>query len=119
MFERLLSPGTGEVPESWTVDGALAALHFHTVVGEMPREGGRASCRIESVNVNNGRSRAVIAVEFHADSSKGPIKLAGRMEHDLQERLLVRVALDGTVAGEALSIRADRTVTNFVPPKSR
>jgi hypothetical protein len=83
----------------------------------MPEAGGTAACRIDSVQVRNGGARAVILVEFRAETDTGPIVLNGRIEHDLKEKLLVLAELDGTVAGDAVTIRASRALTNFVPPK--
>jgi len=116
MFEQLLPRRSGDVPEAWSVEGVFGALNRSTVLNGMPVDGGRAECRLKSVQVANGRARAVIAVEFRVETATGPIVLTGHIEHDLKEKLLVLVALEGTVAGDAVSILADRSVTKFVPP---
>ena len=95
----------------------LGVLRHSTAVPEMPAAGGTAECRIESVQVRGGRPRAVVSIAFRAQSDRGPIVLTGHMEHDLKEKLLVMVALDGTVAGEKISIRGTRVPTKYIPPR--
>lgn len=116
-YEQFLPRRGGDVPEAWRVENVLGALHDATILREMPRSGGSADCRIESVQVGPGRSRAVIRVEFRAEGSNGPIVLSGRLEQDLKHKMLALVELDGSVGAEKISIRGTRMTTNFVPPK--
>jgi len=116
MFEALLPRRDGEVHEAWRAEGVFAALQHSTAFSGMPASGGSADCQLESVQVRAGRARAIIRVEFRAETPKGPLELKGRIEHDLKHKLLVLAEFDGTVGGEKITIRATRALTNFVPP---
>ena len=116
MFEALLPRRDGDVPEAWRADGVFGAMQHGTVLPNLPASGGSAECKLESVQVRNGRARAIIRVEFRADTPQGPLELKGRIEHDLKEKLLVLAEFDGTHGGDKVTIRATRARTNFVPP---
>ena len=117
MFEQLLPPRTGDVPEAWHAEGVFGALCHGTVLREFPETGGEADCRLKSVLVDSGRSTAIISVEIRVKHPQGPVVLTGRIVHDLKEKLLVKAELDGTVAGDKVSIRATRALTKFIPPQ--
>jgi len=115
VFEELLPRRGGDVPEAWHLEGVLGALSHSSALHEVPPQGGTADCRLESVQIRSGRARAIIRVEYQVDTPKGMLKMSGRIEHDLKEKLLVLADLNGTLGADAVTIRATRSPTRFVP----
>jgi len=116
-FETLLPRREEEVPDTWTVNGALAGLRHTKTLSGFPKEGGEARCRLDRVVVSGGRARAIMALELDARAADGVVKLTGKFDYDLKLKLIVRVELRGTIGDESLTILATRNPTKVVPGK--
>ncbi|MHC4956618.1 MAG: hypothetical protein ACYTGZ_22495 [Planctomycetota bacterium] len=114
-FDALLPRREGEVPEAWEANGVLAGWRHSTALPGIPEDGLHADCSIESVVVREKRARAIIAVELSAETKAGALRLAGKADFDMTERLLVAVNLTGQIGETRVAIHATRVLTGFIP----